>query len=130
MEYDVGAGRKWESLAKELTARLVAELWDGENFIGRNAYTGEPSGPDKLLSLVPILLGSRLRRKSFINSPKKLTRTLPTARPAFSSSGDCLMLVKGRRERIALKALDRARSDAVECPFRGAALLALAHKVL
>jgi len=131
MEYDVGAGKKWASYARELKAKLVAELWDGEDFVGRNAYTGEASGPDKLLSLVPILLGSRL--------PEEILRKLAEkADEDLAESAVGLLVVgglydageKAAAKEIALKALDRVRSEAVTCPFRGAALLALAHKVL
>ena len=131
LEYDVAAGRKWEAYAKRLKALLIAELWDGEDFVGKNAYSGEASGPDKFLSLVPIILGSRL--------PEEIIRKL-TAKFDQDVAGSAvgLMLVGGlfdageeaAAKEIALNALKRTEAEGVACPFYAAALIALAHKVL
>lgn len=131
MEYDTAAGMKWEARARELTTQLIAQLWDGENFIGRHAYTGETSGPDKFLSLVPIILGKRLPDYIIQKLAAKIDSEI-----ADSAVG--LLLVAGlfdagekdAAREIALKALDGVRSDGVKCPFYGASLLALANKVL
>lgn len=131
MEYDTGAGAKWEARARELTRLLIAQLWDGENFIGRHAYTGEACGPDKLLSLVPILLGKRL--------PEDILQKLAAKIDAdIADSATGLLLVGGlfdvgekkAAKEIALKALSNVRSNGINCPFYGASLLALAHKTL
>jgi hypothetical protein len=131
LEYDVGAGMKWSAYAKELRTRMIAELWDGEDFIGRNAYTGESSGPDKFLSLVPVILGDRLPEEIIRKLAAKIDQEV-----ADSAIG--LLIVgglydageKAAAKEIALKALENARSDGVACPFYSAALIALAHKVL
>ena len=131
MEYDVGAGRTWEARAKALQAKLVAELWDGEDFVGKHAYTGELSGPDRLLSLVPAILGSRL--------PDEIVRKLAAKAAAEAPGGAVGYLVvgglydageKALAKDITLRVLAEARIDGVDCPFCGASLLALAHKVL
>lgn len=131
LEYDVGAGRKWEAYAKELKAKLIAELWDGEDFIGKNAYTGEASGPDEFLSLIPMVLGGRL--------PEEIVRKL-AAKIGPDAGGSALGLLfagglydAGEKEAargIVRQALGKARAEGVECPFHAAALIALAHKVL
>jgi len=131
MEYDDGIARKWELHAKALTAKLIAELWDGEDFIGKNAYSGELSGPDKFLSLVPVILGSRLPAEII----KKLAAKID-AKAVESSVG--LLLAGGlfdagekdAAKALVTKALEGARADGIRKPFYGAALLALAHKVL
>ena len=131
MEYDVGAEKKWDAYAKEMKTKLFAVLWDGEDFIGKNAYSGEVSGPDKLLSLVPLVLGSRL--------PGGIIRKL--ARKIGSDISDSLtgLLIigglydageKDAAKEITLKTLESIRTEGIACPFYGAALLALAYKVL
>ena len=131
MEYDVGIGNKWEAYARALKAQLIAELWDGEDFIAKNAYSGEASAPDKYLSLVPIVLGSRL--------PEEIIRKLASkidAQAVDSAIG--LLLVGGlydagekeTAKKLAINALNGARADGFRKPFYAASLLALAHKVL
>ncbi|MCL1805382.1 MAG: hypothetical protein FWG28_05210 [Clostridiales bacterium] len=131
LEYDVAAGRKWEAYAKRLKALLIAELWDGEDFIGKNAYSGEVSGPDKFLSLVPIILGERL--------PGEIVRKLAAKfGQDASDSAVGLMLAgglydageKAAAKDIIEKALARTDAEGVACPFYAAALIAAAHKVL
>ncbi|MCL2121513.1 MAG: hypothetical protein FWH28_04605 [Clostridiales bacterium] len=130
-EYDVGAGRKWETYAKELKAAFLAKLWDGENFIGINAYTGEVSGPDSFLSLVPVILGSRL--------PNEIVRKLVARIDEEATDSAVGLLLAGglydageedAAKGIAIEALNSVRRESLECPFYGASLLALAHKVL
>ncbi|MDR0819801.1 MAG: hypothetical protein LBN43_09565, partial [Oscillospiraceae bacterium] len=131
MEYDDGVGQKWETRAKELLRQLIGELWNGEDFIGKNAYTGELSGPDKLLSLVPIILGNRL-------PSNVIAKLAPKIDAEITDSASGLLLVSGlydageqtAAKEIALKALNGVRSGGVTCPFYAASLLALAHKVL
>jgi hypothetical protein len=131
MEYDGGIGNKWEAHAKELKKQLIAELWNGEDFIGKNAYTGEASGPDKFLSLVPAILGSRL--------PEEIIRKLASGLSIESVNNSIgLLLVgglydageKAAAKEITLNALEGVRKDGIRIPFYGASLLALAHKVL
>ena len=131
MEYDTGAGRKWEEYAKELKAVFLAKLWDGEDFVGRNAYTGEASSPDSFLSLIPIILGSRL--------PSEIVSKLVTRIDEESADSAVGLLLAGglydageesSAKEIAIEALNSARRESLECPFYGASLLALAHKVL
>ena len=131
MEYDPGFGRRWETRAKELLIKLIAELWNGEDFVGKNAYTGETSEPDEFLSLAPIILGSRL--------PEEIVRKLSgkiTAEATNSAIG--LLFVGGLYDagekdaaaELTRKALAGVRERGINCPFYGASLIALAHKVL
>ncbi|MCL2124885.1 MAG: hypothetical protein FWH33_02715 [Oscillospiraceae bacterium] len=131
MEYDVGIANKWEAFAKNLKTRLIAELWNGEAFVGKNAYTGELSPRDKNLSPTPIVLGQRL--------PTDIIGKIePQIDKSNINSSVGLLLVgglfdagrKASAKRITLKALENARSAGVHKPFYGASLLALAHKVL
>ena len=131
MEYDDGVAQKWAANSKALTVKLIAELWDGEDFIGKNAYTGELSGPDEFLSLVPIILGARL--------PQDIIRKLaPKIDGRVTESAVGLPLVGGlydageiaAAKELTVKALEKARDNGISCPFYGASLLALAHKVL
>lgn len=131
MEYDVGAGQKWEARAKALLSLLIAELWDGNSFIGRNPYTGEASQPDEFLSLIPIVLGSRL-------PPEIIGKLAAEITPDVTGSAVGLLLAGGlfdagekdAAKKIAQKALETVRSNGIQCPFYGASLLALSHKVL
>ena len=131
MEYDDGAGKKWEANSKRLLTMLLSGLWNGEDFIGRNAYTDEASAPDAFLSLVPIILGERLPSEII----KKLTAKI-SAENVDSATGFLLaggLYDAGEKQsaqEIAISALGGVRSSGVKCPFYGASLLALAHKVL
>lgn len=127
MEYDDGVGQKWEAHSKALLKSLVYELWNGEAFVGKNAYTGELSGPDEKLSAIPVVLGKRL--------PQDIISKIEIGE---INNEEDLLLVSGiydageqdKAKEITLKALETIRSGIVECPFFGASLLALAHKVL
>ena len=131
MEYDDGVAKKWEMHAKALTVKLIAELWDGESFIGKNAYTEKVSKPDEFLSLIPILLGSRL--------PADITSTLATKIDDTSTGTAIGLLLAGglfdagektAAAEIVAKTLESVRADGIQDPFFGASLLAMAHKVL
>ena len=131
MEYDDGIAKKWTAHSKSLFTQLIAQLWNGEDFVGKNTYTGEQSEPDDFLSLVPILLGGRL--------PSDIIKKLaPRVNSDNTDSAAGLLLAGGlfdagekkTAKDIAQKALKRARTNGVSCPFYGASLLALAHKVL
>ena len=131
MEYDDGMAKKWEAHAKSLKTKLIAELWNGESFIGKNVYTGKPSGPDEFLSLVPILLGSRL--------PEDIIRKLAAKIDASTVNSAVGLLLAGglydayeeaAAKEIVLRALENVRSSGIDNPFYGASLLAMAHKVL
>ena len=131
MEYDTGIGEKWEARSKALSSKLIAELWDGENFIGKNAYTGEVSGPDDFLSLIPIVLGARLPKEIISKLAAKIDTKAADSAVGFLLAGG--LFDAGEKKAaadIAKKALTRARKDGIECPFYGASLLALSHKVL
>ena len=131
MEYDIGIGNKWEARAKALQSQLIAELWDGEDFVGKNAYSGESSRPDDFLSLVPIVLGDRLPAEIIHKLASKIN-----ARAADGAVG--LLLVGGlydagekdSAKELTLQALGAARSNGFAYPFYAASLIALAHKVL
>jgi hypothetical protein len=131
MEYDAGHGQKWEGRAKALLSKLIAELWDGDSFIGKNAYTGEVSEPDEFLSLVPIVLGKRLPQEIIGKLAAKIT-------PDVTDSAVGLLLAGGlfdagekdAARKIAQQALESVRKNGLHCPFYGSSLLALAHKVL
>ena len=131
MEYDSGIGQKWAAHAKDLKTKLIAELWDGEDFVARNAYTGEASGPDAFLSLVPIILGKRLPDDIIAKLAAKID-----FKAADSAVG--LLLAGGlydagetaAAKSIAETALGNVRANGINCPFYGASLLALAHKVM
>jgi hypothetical protein len=58
LERDAGMGAKWTAYAAQLAKTLVYKLWDegAQQFVGENAYTGERSGADAVLSNVPIIL--------------------------------------------------------------------------
>ena len=131
MEYDVGIANKWEAHSKRYKANLIAELWDGENFIGKNAYTSETSEPDKFLSLAPLVLGARL--------PEDITRKLAAKiadAPVYNSVG--LLYIAGLYDagertlakELTIKALTDIRETGIKIPHYGASLLALAHKTL
>jgi hypothetical protein len=131
MEYDAGIGQKWEAHAKGLKAKLIAELWDGENFIGKNAYTGEASDPDALLSLIPIVLGNRLPREIITKLTAKIDAEIADSAIGFLLAGGLYDVgEEAAAKEIAAKALNGMRTGNIECPFYGASLLALAHKVL
>lgn len=127
MEYDDGVGQKWEAYSKALLKRLVYELWNGEEFIGKNAYTGDLSCADEKLSMIPVILGNRL--------PQDIIGKIDIGDVVTEED---FLLVSGlydageqeKAKEITLKALEAARAGIVDCPFYGAALLALAHKVL
>lgn len=131
MEHDAAIAPKWEAHAKSLTAKLIAELWDGEDFIGKNAYTGEASGPDAYLSPTPIILGSRLPAEIIEKIAPKISAQVCDSAVGFLLAAGLFDAGKKTEARdIALEALSALRSDGVDCPFYGASLLALAHKVL
>ena len=131
MEYDDGMAYKWDANAKALTIKLIAELWDGENFIGKNAYTGETSEPDAFLSLVPILLGSRLPQEIIAKLAAKIdAEAVSTATGILLTGGLYDAGEKAAAKDLVSKALDGVRADGIKCPFYGASLLAMAHKVL
>ena len=131
MEYDTGIGKKWEARSNNLLSKLISELWNGDDFVGKNAYTGELSGPDAFLSLVPVLLGGRLPEEIICKITAKVS-------PEITDSANGLLLAGGlfdagkadAAKDIARKALGRVRDEGIKCPFYGASLLALAHKVL
>ena len=127
MEYDDGVGQKWEAYSKALLQRLVYELWDGEGFVGKNAYTGELSGPDEKLSAVPVILGNRLPQDII---DRIGFGEIENEESFLLAAGLYDAGKKDEARAIALKALEDLRSGTVECPFYGASLLALAHKVL
>ena len=130
MEYDTGAGRKWETQAKELMTKLIAELWNGEAFIGRNAFTGEASRPDAFLSFIPIILGSKLPIEIIRKLSAKIDDETADSAVGFLLAGGLYDAGEiSAAKDIATKALDGIRNNSVECPFYGASLLALAHKV-
>jgi len=131
LEYDVAAGRKWEAYAKALKPKLIAELWNGEDFIGKNAYSGEVSGPDKLLSLVPAVLGSRLPAEIIGKLAEKIDQeTAASAIGLLIVRGLCLAGEKEAAQAIARHALNEMRTGKATCPFYSAALIALAHQAL
>lgn len=131
MEYDDGAAQKWEAHASRLLRMLIADLWDGENFVGKNAYTGEASAPDEFLSLVPIILGNRLPQSIISKLAAKINAGNANSAVGFLLAGGLFDAgEKVAAASIALSALSTVRSGGVSCPFYGASLLALAHKVL
>lgn len=131
MEYDSGIGQKWAAHAKELKTKLIAELWDGENFVGRNAYTDEASEPDAFLSLVPIILGKRLPGDIISKLAAKIDFEAADSAVGFLLAGGLYDAGEtDAAKTVAQTALSNVRKDGIECPFYGASLLALAHKVL
>ena len=131
MEYDDGMAKKWAANAKTLFIKLIAELWDGENFIGKNAYTDDVSEPDAFLSLVPILLGSRLPQEIISKLAAKIdAKATDSAVGLLLTGGLYDAGEKAAAAELVSKALEGVRADGVKCPFYGASLLAMAHKVL
>jgi len=131
LEYDDGMAMKWDAQARGLTAKLIAELWNGEDFIGKNAYTGKLSGPDAVLSLVPIILGCKLPLDIIKKLAAKIDdNAVGTAKGLLLVGGLFDAGEKETAKGLVTKALTDARASAIECPFYGAALLAMAHKVL
>ncbi len=51
---------RWQSRADDLLQKLVAHLWNGEQFVTRRSVTGDVTGTDSLFNYLPILLGKRL----------------------------------------------------------------------
>jgi len=131
MELDDGEGKRRTARAKNRLTRLIYELWDGENFIARNACTEEATEPDDELSLIPILLGKLLPEHII----EKLSQKINADNTA-SAFG--LLLVGGlydagetqKAKDLTTAALHKAREEGVSCPFYAASLIALAHKVL
>ena len=131
MEYDDGMAKKWEKSAKSLTVKLIAELWDGENFVGKNAYTEELSEPDSFLSLVPIMLGSRLPQEIISKLVNKIDDTAVNSAIGLLLTGGLFDAgEKDAAAELVKRALDGVRAEGIMCPFYGASLLAMAHKVL
>ncbi|GAA4481047.1 amylo-alpha-1,6-glucosidase [Microbacterium panaciterrae] len=54
---DVG---EWVGARAEIEAALWRELWTGDRFVARSAWTGNASGSSSLLNTLPIILGERL----------------------------------------------------------------------
>jgi len=53
--------QNWEQRADKLTERMIQELWNGELFVARNAFTREYCEEcHSFMSYIPIMLGSRL----------------------------------------------------------------------
>jgi len=131
LELSVGEGKKRAQRSKDRLQRLLFELWNGEDFIGKNAYTGETSAPDDELSLVPIILGKLLPDSVITKLSEKIGIGNTTS--AFG-----LLLVSGlydagvtdKAKELTTAALENARREGISCPYYGASLLALAHKVL
>ena len=130
-EYDDGIAQKWEKHARELTIRLIAELWNGEDFVGKNAYTEKLSPPDAKLSLVPILLGGKL--------PQEIIKKLAAKIDSETFAGAPMLLLLGglydageteKATALVTEQLEKARQNGIDCPFYGAELLAMAHKIL
>ncbi|MDR0838718.1 MAG: hypothetical protein LBN99_03650 [Oscillospiraceae bacterium] len=129
--WESGDAIRWRESVKTQRAALIAHLWNGETFVGENVRTGAKSAPDPVLSYMPLVLGKRL--------PAEIAEKL-----AQSVDGEALesaigtLAILGLKDagcdeaasKLTLAALGRARADGVDCPFYGAALLALAHKVL
>ncbi|MDR1217464.1 MAG: hypothetical protein LBJ99_02635, partial [Oscillospiraceae bacterium] len=128
---DGGEVNKWRERSQSYLALLTSELWDGEKFVGINAYTGEKTGGDPLLSFMPLVLGGRLPA----GIVDKLAADIDgkALRSAMGTLAIIGLYDAGRGElaaRLAAEALEDARANGVECPFYGAALLELAAKVL
>jgi putative isomerase len=51
---------RWQARADELLQRLIAHLWNGEQFVSRRSVTGDVTGTDSLINFLPLLLGQRL----------------------------------------------------------------------
>jgi len=131
LEYDDGVGNKWAAYSKALLTKLVAELWNGEDFIGKNAYSEETSAPDAFLSLVPIVLGSRLPVEIIKKLAAKIEFEAVDSATGFLLAGGLYDAGEADAAKaIAVKALENARAKGIACPFYGASLIALAHKVL
>ena len=131
LEYDDGIAQKWEKHARELTIRLIAELWNGEDFVGKNAYTEKLSPPDAKLSLVPILLGGKLPQEIIKKLASKIDSATFTGAPMLLLLGG--LYDAGETEKataLVTEQLEKARQNGIDCPFYGAELLAMAHKIL
>ena len=131
MEYDDGMAKKWDAHSKTLTTKLIAELWDGESFVGKNVYTDKASNPDEFLSLIPILLGSRLPEEIIRKLAAKIdTAAVSTATGLLLAGGLYDAGEKTSAAELVIKALGDVRSGGALNPFYGASLLAMAHKIL
>lgn len=66
---------QWKRRADTLTQKMIAQLWNGEQFISKNAITGEyTKGSESFISYVPLLLGNKLPadiRKKLIDKLKR-----------------------------------------------------------
>ena len=52
--------QRWQARADELLQRLIAHLWNGDQFFSRRSVTQDVTGIDSLINFLPILLGKRL----------------------------------------------------------------------
>jgi hypothetical protein len=131
LEYDDGEGHKWEERSKSLLRMMFGELWNGEDFVGKNPYTGEQSEADPFLSLVPIVLGGRSPAGMAARIGDKMTLDKV-------KSPEGLLLVAGlfdagavsKAKEMTGKALESVRAEGIGDPFYGASLIALAAKTL
>lgn len=56
--------KKWKQRADATLGKMIAELWNGDKFVSRNAVTGQINTESQsLMSYLPILLGERLPEK-------------------------------------------------------------------
>ncbi|MDR2615376.1 MAG: hypothetical protein LBC28_02235 [Oscillospiraceae bacterium] len=125
---DGGETAKWRERSGEQLRALISDTWNGEAFTGVALYTGERSERDPLLSYMPLVLGRRLP----VGIVDKLAEDID-GQALRSAMG--MLAVAGLRdagkdelaERLAREALEDARSGGVECPFYGAALLAICN---
>ena len=52
--------KKWTQLKQDLIDAILGELWDGQSFVVKNAFTGETRQTTSLLSLVPLVAAAHL----------------------------------------------------------------------
>jgi len=65
---------KWFKESRRLINILESEFWNGEKFISKDAQTGECVETGPMASLLPVILGKRLRREIIDTIEKRLEK--------------------------------------------------------
>ncbi|MCL2227896.1 MAG: hypothetical protein FWB97_09790 [Oscillospiraceae bacterium] len=117
---------KWNERAETEADKFVAK----SGLLGMNIYTYEHCQADKLISVIPLILGGLLPPEISAKLAAKVEDdVLSDPLGMLAVLGLCACGHKDAAERIVNAELNKAQ-DAADCPIDGAILLALAHDVL
>ena len=117
----------WKNRAADIKHALIANLWDGEKFVGKNLYSGEKTEADEVISLMPLALGGMLPKEIADKLAEKVTDEICDP---FIILGLFRAGYEDKAKQIMTAKLKKARETGIKDPFDGAALLALAKYVL